>query len=173
MQRLSASYINRSILSLRTGGQIGVAISPIINPNTLKIEGWYSTDSYEKGEFILLSQEIRDLISKGLVVNDHDALTNPDDVVRLKDIIDIKFDLIGKGVTTETGKKLGKITDYAVNDETYFVQKLYVNPSLLRGLTQEQLIIDRTQIVEITDKKIIVSDPTIKAGATNPLQAEA
>ncbi len=173
MLRLSASYTDRSILSLRTGGQIGVARSPIINPNNLKVEGWYSNDSYEKGEFILPAQEIRDVIAKGLIVNDHDALTRPEDMVRLSEIISLKFDLIGKNVVSENGKKLGRITDYAVNDDNYYIQKLYVNPSLLRGLAQEQLLIDRGQIIEITDKKIIVSDPTVKAGATNPLTAKA
>ena len=173
MLRLSTTYINRSILSLRTGGQIGVAREPVINPNNLKIEGWYSENAFEKGEYILPVQEIRDLIAKGLVVNDHDALTHPDDLVRLQNVIEVKFELIGKNVVTENNKKLGKIIDYAVNDENYYIQKLYVNPSLLRGLTQEQLLIDRSQIVEITDKKIIVSDPTEKTLSTNPLGAEA
>jgi sporulation protein YlmC with PRC-barrel domain len=173
MLRLSTSYTDRSILSLRTGGQIGLAKQPIINPNNLKVEGWYADDSYEKGDFILPAQEIRDLIAKGLVVNDHDALTHPEDMVRLSEIINLKFSLIGKIVSTESGKKLGKISDYAVNDENYYVQKLYVNPSILHGLTQEQLLIDREQIIEITDKKIIVSDPSVKAGASNPLRAQA
>jgi sporulation protein YlmC with PRC-barrel domain len=165
--------MDRSILSLRTGGQIGLAKKPIINPNNLKLEGWYAEDTYEKGDFILPVQEIRDLIAKGLVVNDHDALTHPDDMVRLSEIINLKFSLIGKIVSTESGKKLGKISDYAVNDENYYVQKLYVNQSILHGLTQEQLLIDREQIIEITDKKIIVSDPSVKAGASNPLRAQA
>jgi sporulation protein YlmC with PRC-barrel domain len=173
MLRLSTSYIDRSILSLRTGGDIGIAKSPIINPNNLKIEGWYANDAYEKGEFILPAQEIRDLITKGLVVNDHDALTHPEDMVRLTEMINLKFNLIGKTVSTESGKKLGKVSDYAVNDENYYVQKLYVNPSLLHGLTQEQLLIDRSQIIEITDKKIIVSDTESKSGATSPLRAQA
>lgn len=173
MLRLSTTYVNRSILSLRTGGQIGIARQPVINPNNLKIEGWYSEDAYEKGERILPVQEIRDLIAKGLVVNDHDALTHPEDLVRLQDVLDQRFEVIGKSVSTENNKKLGKIIDYAVNDENYYIQKLYVNPSLLRGLSQDQILIDRSQIIEITDKKIIISDPVAKATATNPLQAEA
>lgn len=173
MLRLSTSYIDRSILSLRTGGQIGIAKSPVINPNNLKIEGWYASDSYEKGDFILPAQEIRDLITKGLVVNDHDALTRPEDMVRLKEIINLNFNLIGKVVSTETGKKLGKITEYAVNDENYYVQKLYVNQSILHGLSQEQLLIDRSQIIEISDKRIIVSDLSSKSAAPTPVRAEA
>jgi sporulation protein YlmC with PRC-barrel domain len=173
MLRLSNNYTNRSILSLRTGGIIGIAIQPIINPNNLKIEGWYAQNRSEKGEYILPSREIRDFIAKGLVVDDHESLTHPDDMVRLKETIDLRFNLIGKSVVTENKKKLGKIADYAVDESSYYVQKLYVNPTLLRGFTTEQLLIDRNQIVEITDKKIIVQEPTVQSRSAIPLQAEA
>jgi sporulation protein YlmC with PRC-barrel domain len=158
---------------LRTGGVIGVAIEPVINPNNLKIEGWYALNHFEKGDFILPAREIRDFITKGLVVNDHDAMTHPDDMVRLKETLDIHFELIGKPVVSESKKKLGKVADYAVDESSYYIQKLYVNPSLLRGFTTEQLIIDRSQIIEITNKKIIVQDPTVRSVSSIPLQAEA
>lgn len=173
MLRLSQSYVNRAVLSLRTGSRIGTAHQPIINPNNLKVEGWYAEDSYEKGEKILPTSEIRDFIVKGLVVNDHESLTEPEDMVRLQKVINIHFEVIGKVVVTETGKKLGKITDFAVDDQSYYIQKLYVNPSILKGLTQDQFIIDRSQIIEITDKKIIVADTTSRATASSPVRVQA
>jgi sporulation protein YlmC with PRC-barrel domain len=173
MLRLSNNYINRSILSLRTGGVIGIAVNPIINPNNLKIEGWYAENKLEKGDFVLPSREIRDFITKGLVVNDHDSITHPDDLVRMKDTIDLKFELIGKTVVTENKKKLGKVADYSVEESSYYIQKLYVNPSILKGLTNDQLVIDRNQIVEITDKKIIVQSAEEKLGSKVPIRAKA
>jgi len=173
MLRLSNNYIRRSVLSLRTGGVIGVALTPIINPNNLKIEGWYAVNHLEKGDFILPTREIRDFIAKGLVVDDHDALTDPEDMIRLKEVIDLQFNIIGKSVVTENKKKLGKIEDYAVDESSYYIQKLYVQPSLLKGLTTEQLLIDRSQIVEITDKHIIVQDPTVPVSSAVPVRAEA
>lgn len=173
MLRLSNNYIDRLILSLRTGGRIGKARTPIINPNNLKIEGWLCDNQFEKGEFVLPTVEVRDFINKGIVVNDHDALTHPDDMIRIKEIIDTRFNLIGKSVVSENKKRIGKIADYAVNDQSYYIQKLYVNPSLLKGLSNQQLVIDRTQIVEITDKKIVIADPTVKAGNRSPVAAEA
>ena len=151
MLRLSNAFYDRPILSLRTGGRVGTALSPLINPNSLKIEGWYAKDSIEKGDFILPSGEIRDFITKGLVVDDHDSLTHPEDLVRLKSVIDLGFELLGKSVYTENGTKLGKVVDFAV-DEGFFTQKLYVNPPILKGLTGNQYLIGRSEIVEITDK---------------------
>lgn len=171
MLRLSNAFFDRSLLSLRTGGQIGTAINPLINPNNLKVEGWYAQDTLKKGELIVPSSEIRDFITKGLVVDDHDALTDPDDLIRLKSTIDLRFELLGKTVITESKKRLGKVADFAV-DEGFYIQKLYVNPSLLRGLTTEQLLISRDAILEITDKRIIVEDPTVKAGSRSPARAQ-
>jgi sporulation protein YlmC with PRC-barrel domain len=173
MLRLSNNYQNRPILSLRNGGVIGTANTPVINPNNLKIEGWYSDNNYEKGSYILPAREIRENISKGLVVDDHEALTHPDDMIRIKDIIELGFDLIGKTVTTESKKKLGKVTDYAVEDISYYIQKLYVDPPIVKSLTNEQIIIDRNQIVEITNKKIIIQDLDVKIGAQSPIRARA
>lgn len=173
MLRLSNAYYNQAILSLRTGGKIGTAVSPIINPNNLKLEGWYVQDSHEKGERVLPMSEVRDFIAKGIVVNDHDALTETKDMVRLEKIIELRFELIKKSVYTESRTKLGKVEDFAVNDQNNYVQKLYINPPILKGLTQEQLMIDRSAIVEITDKKIVVVDETVKSKAGEPAAVEA
>jgi len=173
MVRLSNNYLNRSILSLRTGGVIGVAQAPIINPNNLKIEGWYALNNLEKGSFVLPILEIRDFIAKGLVVNDHDALTHPDDMIRLKDTMNLRFELIGKSVVTEGKRRLGKVTEYAVDEQSNYIQKIYVSPSILKGLTNDQMLIDRSQIVEITDKKIIIANPeaTVRSGVPRPAEA--
>jgi len=173
MMRLSNNYLDRMVLSLRTGGVIGQASAPIINPNNLRIVGWYCTSRTEKCQYILPTSEIREFIPKGLVVNDYEALTHPDDLVRLKEVIHLNFEIIGKSVVTESKKRMGKIADYSVDDTSYYIQKLYINQSLLKSISTDQLIIDRSQIVEITDKKIIISDPTITAGNRSPIAAEA
>lgn len=170
---LSQDYYNKTVLSLRTGGEVGTASVPIINPNTLKIEGWYAEARGEKVEYILPMSEVREVIKKGLVVDDHSALTLTEDMIRLKDIVDLRFELTDKTVVTESGNKLGKIADYAVDNESNFVKKLYVNPPLLKGLTSGQLMIDRSSIVEITNRKIIVADATIRDTSGSPARMPA
>jgi hypothetical protein len=158
-------------MSLRTGGPVGTALGPIINPNNLKIEGLYCQDRFSKDTLILVSSEIRDIIEQGIVVNDHDALSPPDELVRLQDIIDLRFDVMGKPVVTVSKEKLGKVNDYAADSQTLYIQKLYVGQSLLKSLSGGQLSVERTNIVEITNKKIIVQEilrPT-KAGMPAPV----
>jgi sporulation protein YlmC with PRC-barrel domain len=158
MLQLSGSLLNRPVMSLRTGGPVGQTLMPIINPNNLKIEGFYCEDRFSKTPQILLAQEIRDFIPQGIVVNDHDALTDPEELVRLKDVLELKFELLGKPVVTISKQKVGKVNDFAADGETLYIQKLYVGQPLIKSFSGGQLSIDRTQIVEITNKKIVVQE---------------
>jgi len=158
MLQLSESLLNRPVMSLRTGQQVATVAEPIINPNNLKIEGFYCTDRFSKDELVLLYQDIRDIIPQGFVVDDHDVLVQPDELIRLKDIMQIGFTLIGKPVVTVTKEHLGKVGDYATEMETMYIQKLYVSQNVFKSLTGGNLGIDRSQIHEITDKKIIINE---------------
>ena len=168
MLQLSASILNRPIMSLRTGGEIATVTTPIINPNNLKVEGFYCTDKFDGKELILLYQDIRDIIQQGFVVDDHDVLVEREELVRLKKVLDLNFELLGKQVVTTSKEKVGKVSDYAVETTTMFIQKLYASQSLLKSFTGCSLSIDRTQIVEITNKKVIINELLKGAPAAAP-----
>ena len=158
MLQLSSSLLNKSVMSLRTGTPIATITGAVINPNNLKIEGFYCQDRYDKRELILLYQDIRDIMPKGYIVNDHDVLAEPDELVRLKELLELNFELIGKQVETIGKQKVGKVSDFATEMETMFVQKIYVAQSLIKSFTGGSLSVDRTQINEITPKRIIIND---------------
>ena len=168
MLQLSKTLLDRPIMSLRTGSHIGTATLPIINPNDLKIEGWHVIDDFEKGALVVLTQDIRDIIPRGIIVDDQDVFTKPEDLLRLQDTLRINFNPLGKHVITNHQRRLGKVGDYAVDMESMYIQKLYVDRSILRSLGTGQLSIDRSQIIEITPKRIVVRDVDEKAGAAAP-----
>lgn len=144
-------------MSLRTGAKVATTVSAIINPNNLKIEGFYCLDSRDrKKRLILVEQDIRDVIGKGIVVNDHEVLSEPHELVRLKDVINLNFAMIGKQVVTIDKHKVGKVSDYAVETSSMYIQKLYVSQSIIKSFTGGSLSIDRSQIVEITNRKIVI-----------------
>lgn len=158
MLQLSAPLRNKSVFSLRTGKAVAYITDTIINPNNLKIEGFYCQDSINKKPLVLLYQDIREILTEGFVVNDHDVLTEPQELVRLKDVMALKFELLGKQVVTASKQKVGKVSDYAVETETMFIQKIYVSQSLLKSFTGGSLSVDRNQIQEITNQKVIIND---------------
>lgn len=173
MLRLSKHIQNLPVMSLRTGGQVGTALEPIINPNDLKIEGWYCKDHFSNKTLILLAGDVRDFVPQGIAVDDHDALTEPDDLIRLKKVLDLEFELRGKQVVTNHKRKLGKVDDYALDPLTMKIQKIYVARPVYKSLTEGQLSIDRTQIIEITPKKIIVRDADVRVESPVPATVPA
>jgi uncharacterized protein YrrD len=156
--QVSATFVNRPVLSLRSGTQVGITQSPVINPNNLKLEGLYCQVRGDRRQLVLLPQDIRDIIPQGIVVNDQEALTAVDELIRLKDIMALGFELLGKQVVTLGGDKVGKVTDYAADTQSMFIHKLYVSQSLLRNFAGGTLSVDRTQIIEITSKAIVIND---------------
>ena len=158
MLQLSTALLNKPVMSLRTGGVVATTESAIINPNNLKIEGFFCNDHFSKNKLILLSQDVRDVIAQGVVIDDHDVLTDPSELIRLKAILELEFLLLGKPVQTVSKQKVGKVNDFAADKETLYIQKLYVGQSLLKSLSTGQISVDRNEIVEITNRKVVINE---------------
>lgn len=173
MLLMGQQLINKPVMSLRTGGPVGTVVDIIINPNNLKIEGWFVNDSTSKRRAVLLSQDIRDIIDQGFVVNDHEGLSDVDELVRLKPVLDIGFELIGKSVITKAKQKLGKVNDYAFDKDGFVIQKLYVNQSIVKSFSGGAAIVNRNQIIEINRRYIIVHEATVPGRATVVTPASA
>ncbi len=167
MLQLSSSYLNKKVMSLQDGEVVGQTDSLVINPNNLKIEGWFVNDSYQKEFKILLTQDVREILRDILVVDSYQSLTEVEDLVRLQEVIEADFELLGKKVITTENKKLGTVSDFAVDAESLYIQSLYVDPPMLKnfGLRQTQKIVGRRQIVEINDSEIIVKSATLRSKA--------
>ena len=162
MLKLSASLKNLNVISLRVGGTVAVALEPIVNPHNLKIVGWWCRAPSNQKPLVLLQDDVRETQSKGIAIDDIDELSEPDELVRLKEVLEVSFELPGKPVKTKQ-KKLGKVSDYSYNDG-FFIQKLYVERPLTKVFSSEDtLIIDRTQILEVTDSYILVKEAEVKA----------
>jgi sporulation protein YlmC with PRC-barrel domain len=95
------------------------------------------------------------------IVDSDDELTPPEDLVRLTQVLDAKYDPIHKVVVSDLGRKLGIVEDFNVNLETFQVDKLFVRQSVFRAWLGTNLIVDRSQILDITPKQIVVRDATV------------
>lgn len=164
---LSSGLISKEVLSLRATAPVASVEGVLINPKNLKIEGFYCKEYYSNQTVILLTQDIREIIDNGYIVNDREVLSDPEDLIRLKEIINLKFGLINKRVETVSKEKIGKVNDYVVDLDSMYIQKLHVNKPIYKHLNNNSLIIDRSQINEITPSRIIIND------LLNPGLAEA
>lgn len=171
MLQLSGNLLNKTVLSLRTGSSVANITGMIINPNNLKIEGFFCEDKFNKQELILLHQDIREILPQGYVINDHDVLAEAEDLVRLKDVLSIQFELLGKPVFTVSKQRVGKVNDFATETQSMFIQKLYVGQSIIKSFTGGTLSIDRNQINEITPSRVIINELSKKAPLPAPAPA--
>lgn len=150
-------------MSLRTGSQVGIATSPIIDPRRLHIVAFYCEGpGIESTPAVLHTADIREFSDIGMIIDDADDIMEPEGLVRLQEILDFKFELEGKKVEDDGGTKLGKVSDFATDIASFYIIKLHVQPSLFQSFGSAELLIDRSQIVTITDDKIVVRRATVK-----------
>ena len=118
----SSRLIGCPVLSLHIGGPIGAVTSEVVDPNDLKIIALNvngpQTGDGEHGD-ILDVRSIREFSSIGMIIDSIDDLVSHGDVVKFDEIMDLNFNIIGLEVKTKKGTKLGKITDYTFDPNTY------------------------------------------------------
>lgn len=111
---------------------------------------------------VILAQDIKRLTSKGLVIRSTDDLVDPTEIVRLEPILATRFRLAGVQVVNESGTKLGKVEEYVINLDNLLVQKLHVRQSPVKNFLLNRLVVDRSQVVEVTPKRLTIRDATVK-----------
>jgi len=159
---LGSNLINVPIMSLQSGGELGVIEKEIIDPRKLQVIAYYAKGPRIQSPSVLYSSDIREVGPLGAIVDGADSIMElDDDLVRLKEVLDINFELNGKQVIDEFKKKLGKVSDYTLESDGFYIQKIHVAQSMIKNIASTNLIIHRTQIVELTDDHIVV-----KSGAT-------
>lgn len=168
MMRLSDQYKDLPVLSIHAGHVIARVVDFLIDPHSLAVVGFYCQAPASKKTSILLTQTIREVSREGVVVNHEEDLSEPDDLVRLKDMMDIKFGLIDKSVITESKKKLGKVQDFVVDELNWQIVKLHVQRPSWRAVLNSNLIIDRGMIVSVSRRNVVVKDATIKVTEAAP-----
>jgi len=164
MLYLSTRLSNLPLISIRSSGRIGTVIEPIINPHNLHIDGFYCQSAHAKDKLVLLDMHIRDLSNRGIIIDDHRNLSEKEELIRLQPVIELKFKLIDIAVLVGK-KKVGKVAEYAIDVESLFIQKLYVQPPVWQSINQNRLTFDRSSVIEVSDTHIIVSGPEEKANS--------
>lgn len=160
----ASKMIGCPIMSLHVGGQIATVEQLIVDPNNLRVIALAVTGiAKEKGVGNILDvTDIREFSKIGLIINSIDDLVLPDDVIKIRDVLALDFDLNGMNVKSKKGSRMGKIKDYVINPENFAVRQLIVQRPMLKAFLDPELTIDASQVVEITDYDVIVKDEISK-----------
>lgn len=156
---LGSAALHVPVLSLQVGGKIAETTRAIIDPAKLTII------AYEvKGPLIETTKQttyirvadIRELSDVGIIIDSADEFITTGDVITLDETERLHFPLVGMKVVNEHGKKLGKIIDYTIDMGSYYIQQLTVQRPLINRMQDTELLIHRTQIIEINNDSIVV-----------------
>ena len=148
------------VLSLHVGGAIGFVRETIIDPENLQIAAFIVDGPLIKNDpeigNILLPRDIREFSPDGYIIDSTDRLVFQEDIVRLEEIMELNFDVIGLKVETsdKRPRKLGKVVDYTFDSETFMIYQIIVQRNFMKSFVDSQLTINRSQIVELDDYTI-------------------
>lgn len=148
------------IISLEANEPIGAVIKPVIDPSDLRVDALFCKSDGGSTARVLLMRDIRQISDELILVNSESDLVEFDDIIRLRATIRANFDLVDKTVITESGHKLGVVRDFSINYEAARVQSLFVGPKFFGSQQFGHNHIDRNQIINVTDTKIVVQDTT-------------
>jgi len=168
---LGSKLNNTPIMGLQTGTKLATTKTPVIDPSNLKILA-YELDGpllVDRPSY-LRTADIRELSNIGMIVDSSEEFIARDDVIAIKKVCDLNFNLLGLNVVDDKKRKLGKVSDFTVDTNSFVIQQISVKRGVLKSLSETDLLIHRSQILEISDYQIIVKSPTKKVAAIEKFQ---
>lgn len=163
MLTLGSRLLRTPVMSLQTGSQLGIAVKPLIDPANLKIIAYQVEGSLvTENPSFLRTVDIREYGDIGMIINSTDELVGLDDVINIKKIYDLRFSLVGLQVIDQQKRKIGRVSDYTLETNSFVIQQLSVRRGILKGIVDTGLLINRSQIIEINNTTVIVRSPTVR-----------
>lgn len=158
-------FLNAPVMGLQTGSELARTNREIIDPATLEIIAFELEGPLlsERPSFLRIA-DVREFSDIGIIVDSSEEFIGLEDVVRLKNIYELGFEVIGKLVIDEQKHKLGKVIGYTVDTVGFLIQQLSVKRPLLKSFSDTELLVHRSQIVEVNDESIVVRSETLEAG---------
>lgn len=144
------------ILSLHTASRIAEVKSLVIDPNFLKVVAFEISAVSSKQRLFLEASSVREFSKMGMIVDSDEEFVEKDDVIKLKETIDLGFNLDNMKVVSKKKAMLGRIEDFIINTEDFQIMQLIVKRPIYKALIDPELVIGRSDIHEINDSEIIV-----------------
>ena len=144
------------ILSLHTASRIAEVKGLVIDPNFLKVVAFEISAASSRQSLFLEASSVREFSKMGMIVDSDEEFVEKDDVIKLKETIDLGFSLDNMKVISKKKAMLGRIEDFTINTEDFQIMQLIVKRPIYKALIDPELVIGRSDIYEINDSEIIV-----------------
>ena len=144
------------ILSLHTASRIAEVKGLVIDPNFLKVVAFEINAVSSRQRLFLEASSVREFSKMGMIVDSDEEFVEKDDVIKLKETIELGFSLDNMKVVSKKKAMLGRIENFIINTEDFQIMQLIVKRPIYKALIDPELVIGRSDIHEINDSEIIV-----------------
>lgn len=160
----STELLNLPVLSLRSSSRVATISELVINPFDLTIQALRLTGRQldNPKDTYLLPEDIREISSLGVIINDSEDVISSSDVIRLQKTLTLKFNLIGLPVVDQANHKVGKVLSYNLIAENLMIYQLVVQRPLFKDFFDPELLIHRSQIAKLSQTKVIIKHSIAK-----------
>lgn len=157
MIRSYSQIIGTPVLGHEDGTAIALLQDIIIHPDTGKIEAfWVKPLTLPLRNAIIQSDSILEW-KKKIYIKDDREIADPEDIIKVSEILSRNTIFIGNQVKNEAGKMYGKVYDLDFNVDKLYLRNLYIQKSFL-GFKFEQRIFHYDNIIKVLPEYILVKD---------------
>lgn len=155
------NIIGLPVASIEEQSKIGEIKVVFVDPENGTVIGFGLRQGFLGKRKVISFLDVKEWDPNGIVISSEDEVVLPEEIIRIKSIIDTDNYLMGKPAENESGKKLGKVDDFLIDTETGAVTKYYIE-----DLLGNSRIFPQEKVVRI-DKTIVFFDDEgeVKSGA--------
>ena len=157
-----SKLLNYPILSLHTASRIAEVKDLVVDPNFLKIVAFEISAVSSKQRLFLDVTSVREFSKMGMIVDSDEEFIEQNDVIKLKETIELGFTLENMKVVTKKKTMLGRVEDFMVTTDGFQVMQLIIKRPIYKALIDPELVIGRSEIHEINDNEIIVKSEEVQ-----------
>ena len=151
-----SKLLNYPILSLHTASRIAEVKALVVDPNFLRIVAFEISAVSSKQRLFLDVTSVREFSKMGMIVDSDEEFIEQNDVIKLKETIELGFTLENMKVVTKKKTMLGRVEDFMVTTDCFQIMQLIIKRPIYKALIDPELVIGRSEIHEINDNEIIV-----------------
>lgn len=174
MQKLASEFGRTAIITREERTILGSLQDVIINPENGDAIGISFQVANAKNKIMVANtSDIAGVGTNFIMIRSIDSASLPDEIIRIKEVLDKDMEIAGSKVVDEDERHLGKVRDWSIDLKRMRLERLYVVSSSLIKMLAQDLIITANDIVKIEKDKITVRSSSVKAGKKIAAMAKA
>lgn len=145
-----SKIVNSPVGALDQGKKVGTVKRVIINPDEGKVIALAIQTGLLREMKVASFIDVVEIDNNGVVISSPEQLLDLDDIIRVKELLRVRFDILGLKVVDQRGKFLGFVSDAVIDSQTGNLCRIYV------GFLWRNYIFIKKQIINIELNKITV-----------------